>query len=143
MIRQQDTPAAGRRTWSVEAFERFWSNPDPALVPRVLTDDVVGYWAGRDAPVRGKKAYTACIAALVEGLPGMYVTVAEHASNGEFTFIRWIMHAHGEHGPFEFSGIDRVRTSDDGLVAENRIVCDTSAFKALAGKELPWIQLCG
>jgi hypothetical protein len=141
MIEQRSTPTAERRAWSVERFERFWSNPDPALVPRALTDDVVGYWAGRDEPVRGKEAYTACIAALVDGLPGMYVTAAEHASNGEFTFIRWIMHATGEHGPFEFSGIDRVKTRDDGLVAENRIVCDTVAFKALAGKELPWISI--
>jgi hypothetical protein len=71
----------------------------------------------------------------------MYITVAEHASNGELTFIRWIMHATGVHGPFEFSGIDRVSTRDDGLVAENRIVCDTSAFEALASRELPWISL--
>jgi hypothetical protein len=140
MIEQQDTPAAPRRPWSVKTFERFWGAPDPAVVPGALTDDIVGYWAGRDEPVRGKKDYTACIAALVEEFPGMYLTVAEHASEGEFTFIRWIMHATGEHGPFEFSGIDRVRTRDDGLVAENRIVCDTSAFKALAGKELPWIS---
>jgi len=141
MTDEQGTPAARSRVWSVETFERFWLNPDPALVPRALSDDVVGYWSGRGEPVRGQEAYTACIAALVEGLPGMYITVAEHASNGEFTFIRWIMHATGVHGPFEFSGIDRVRTGDDGLVAENRIVCDTSAFKALAGTELPWISL--
>ena len=139
MVDQDDTPTAGRRGWSVETFERFWSEPDPALVPRALTDDVVGHWAGRDEPVRGKEAYTACIAALVEALPGMYITVAEHASNGEFTFIRWVMHATGQHGPFEFSGVDRVRTRDDGLVAENRIVCDPAAFRALAGNELPWI----
>jgi SnoaL-like domain len=141
MTEEQGTQPPGRRAWSVETFKRFWSDPDPAVVPRALTDDVVGYWSGREEPVRGKEAYTACIAALVEGLPGMTITVAEHASNGEFTFIRWIMHATGVHGPFEFSGIDRVRTRGDGLVAENRVVCDTSAFKALAGKELPWISL--
>jgi hypothetical protein len=141
MTGQQDTPAATRRGWSVEMFERFWSDPDPALVPRALADDVVGYWAGREEPVRGKEAYTACIAALVEKLPGLYLTVAEHASDGEFTFIRWIMHATGVHGPFEFSGIDRVRTGENGLVTENRIVCDPSAFKALAGQELPWTSL--
>ena len=141
MIEHDDTPTAGRRAWSVATFERFWSMPDPALVPRALADDVVGHWAGRERPVRGKEAYTACIAALVAGLPGVYLTVAEHASNGEFTFIRWVMHATGEHGPFEFTGIDRVRTREDGLVTENRIVCDPAAFKQLAGKELPWISL--
>ncbi len=140
MAGQHDTATARRRGWSVETFERFWSKPDPALVPIALTDDIVGHWAGRAEPVRGKDAYTGCIAALVAGLPGMYLTVAEHASNGEFTFIRWVMHATGEHGPFEFTGIDRVRTREEGLVAENRIVCDPAAFKALAGKELPWIS---
>lgn len=140
MIEKQDAPTTQRGAWSVERFERFWAAPDPTVVPAALTDDVVGYWAGRDEPVRGREDYMACIAALVEGLPGVYVTPAEYAVNGEFTFIRWIMHATGERGQFEFSGIDRVRIRD-GLVAENRIVCDTAAFKVLAGKELPWISL--
>lgn len=135
---EHSTPSATHPAWSVDLFERFWANPDPALVPRVLSDDVVGYWAGRNEPVQGKDAYTACIAALVAALPDLYITVAEHASSGEFTFIRWVMHATGEYGPFEFTGIDRVRTRDDGLVAENRIVCDTAAFKRNSGKEIPW-----
>jgi SnoaL-like polyketide cyclase len=133
----QSTPTAERPGWSVKMFERFWANPDPKLVPAALTDDIVGYWAGRDEPVRGKAAYTACIAALVDALPGLYITVAEHASSGEFTFIRWIMHGGGEHGPFEFTGIDRVRTRD-GLVAENRVVCDTAALKRQSGQDIPW-----
>ena len=134
---EQSTPTSVRPAWSVEMFERFWAHPDPKLVPAALTDDIVGYWAGRDQPVHGKEAYTRCIAALVEALPGLYITVAEHASSGDFTFIRWVMHASGEHGPFEFTGIDRVRTRD-GLVAENRVVCDTAAFKAQSGQEIPW-----
>lgn len=137
MIEHKHRSTTHRNAWSVEGFERFWADPDPAVVPGSLTDDVVGYWAGREQPVRGKEEYAACIAALVEGLPGVHVAPVEHAVNGEFTFIRWIMHATGERGPFEFSGIDRVVTRD-GLVAENRIVCDTAAFRALAGKELPW-----
>lgn len=136
-----EKPSTTRRAWSVEAFERFWAKPDPALAMGVLAEDIVGHWAGRDEPVYGKEDYTACIAALVDGLPGVYLTVAEHATNGEFSFIRWIMHAAGEHGPVEFSGIDRVKLREDGLVAENRIVCDTAAFEALAGRPLPWISL--
>jgi hypothetical protein len=38
------------------------------------------------------------------------IEVAEWARSGAFTFIRWVMPATGEHGPFAFSGIDRVRT---------------------------------
>lgn len=123
--------------WSVETFEGFWADPDPALVPPVLTEDVVGHWAGRDEPVRGRDDYTACIAAAVKALPGMRLEVAEHASNGEFTFIRWILHASGRHGPFQLSGIDRIRVRD-GQVAENVIVFDTAAFEARAGLPVPW-----
>ena len=123
--------------WSVDMFEAFWSNPDPALVPAVLTEDVVGHWPGRDAPAHGREEYAACIAALVEALPGMHLTVEEHAQNGEFVFVRWVLHATGVHGPFELTGIDRVRTRD-GLVAENVIVCDTAAFTARSGVPMPW-----
>jgi len=135
---KQSIPTADRRDWSVDAFRRFWAHPNnPELVPAVLTDDVVGYWSGREEPARGKEAYTDCIAALVGAFPDLCITVAEHATDGEFTFIRWIMHATGAYGPFELSGIDRVRTSN-GLVAENRIVFDTAAFTARSGKAIPW-----
>lgn len=50
MTEEQGTPAAGHGAWSVETVERFWSDPDPAVVPRALTDDVVGYWSGREEP---------------------------------------------------------------------------------------------
>lgn len=124
--------------WTPQLFEQFWTNPDPALVPAMLTDDIVGHWTGVDEPVRGKDAYTACIAALVAALPGLYLTVAEHAGDGEFTFVRWIMHATGNNGPFEISGIDRIRLRD-GLVAENVVVFDSAAFEARAGMPVPWV----
>jgi hypothetical protein len=44
------------------------------------------------------------------------------------------MHADG---PFELSGIDRVRTRD-GLVAENWIAFNTAEFKARSGEDVPW-----
>ena len=126
-----------RRQWSVKSFEAFWSSPEPGRVPASLTEDVVGHWAGREEPVHGRADYTACIAALVEALPGVRVSVAEHAQSGEYTFIRWIMRATGGHGPFEISGIDRVRVRD-GLVAENFVVVDTAAFERRAGRPIPW-----
>jgi hypothetical protein len=134
---EQSNPPVDRAVWSVERFERFWAKPDPALVPATLPDDVVGHWAGRDEPVRGKQPYTNCIAALVEALPGVSISAAEHASSAEFTFVRWIMHAVGENGPFELTGINLVRTRD-GLVTENWIVLDTAAFKTRSGQEIPW-----
>jgi hypothetical protein len=134
---EQSTATVQRPGWSVETFEGFWSNPDPSLVPGVLTEDVIGHWAGRDEPVHGRVQYTRCIAAVVAALPGMRLTVAEHAQSGDFVFIRWIMHATGEHGPFELTGIDRVRVRGS-QVAENVIVFDTAAFEARSGISIPW-----
>lgn len=127
-----------RPQWSVESFEAFWSNPDPTLVRGALTDDVVGHWAGREEPVRGPEDYTRCIAALVDALPDLRLSVAEHAQSGEFVFVRWIMHATGSRGPFELSGIDRVRIRG-GQVAENVIVFDTAAFESSSGLSVPWL----
>jgi hypothetical protein len=128
-----------KRTWSVDGFRAFWSTPDPEIVPQVCTEDVIGYWAGRDEPVRGPEDYTCCIAALVAALPDIRLEVAEHADAGEFTFVRWIMHATGRRGPFQLTGIDRMRLRD-GQVAENVIVFDTNAFERRAGIAVPWVQ---
>jgi len=64
--------------------------------------------------------------------------VAEHAQHGDVTFVNWVMHATGQHGPFELTGIDRVRVRD-GLVRENVIVFDTAAFERRSGKSVPWV----
>jgi ketosteroid isomerase-like protein len=134
---EQAVATADQQGWSVETFAGFWANPDPSLVPPVLTEDVVGYWPALDEPVRGREDYTRCIAQLVEALPGMRLEVAEHAGSGDFVFVRWIMHATGEHGPFELTGIDRVRVRGP-QVAENVIVCDTAAFEERSGLRIPW-----
>jgi hypothetical protein len=126
-----------RTGWTAERFGAFWSDPNPAYTAAALTDDVVGHWPGLEEPVRGKEDYTRCIADLVQALPGMYLEVGEHAYNGEFAFVRWIMHATGALGPFELGGIDRVRLRD-GKVAENVIAFDTAAFERRAGMKVPW-----
>jgi ketosteroid isomerase-like protein len=136
MIEQSQTNVA-QPAWSVEMFAAFWSNPDAALVPPVLTEDVVGYWPGLDEPVRGRDAYAGCIAAIVEALPDMRLEVAEHAASHDVVFVRWILHATGDHGPFELTGMDRVRVRGP-QVAENVIVFDTAAFEARSGRPIPW-----
>lgn len=138
MTAQSTTPT--RRRWSVDSFQRFWANPDATLVSGVLTEDVVGHWPGIEEPVQGRARYTACIAALITALPGVRLEVAESAHDDEFTSVRWVMYAEGERGPFQLSGIDRVRLRD-GLVSENSIVFDTAAFEARAGIPVPWTQV--
>jgi SnoaL-like polyketide cyclase len=129
-----------KRTWSVDGFRAFWARPKPEIVPEVLTNDVSGHWAGRDEPMRGPDDYTRCIAALVAALPDVRLDVAEHAHAGEFTFVRWILHATGRFGPFQLTGIDRMRLRD-GQVAENVIVFDTNTFERRAGLSIPWAEL--
>jgi hypothetical protein len=115
--------------WSVEHFARFWAAPDPALVPPMLTDDVVGYWPGGHV-VRGVQEYTESLAEVLRQIPGIRLEVAEHATNGEFTFVRWIMHASGAAGPFQMTGIDRIRLRQ-GRVAENVIRFDRAELEEL------------
>nr|ART36979.1 D321 [uncultured bacterium] len=138
------TAAAGSRAtrsrrfdppgWSVERFAQFWANPSADDVPDLVTDDVVGWWPGADRPVRGVGAYTQALADLLELLPDIRLRVAEHASNGERVFVRWIMRATGRLGPFELTGIDRIRLRD-GRVDENIIRFDSAHLRRLAGMD--------
>lgn len=116
----------------MERFTEFWADPDPALVPRLVTSDVIGWWPGSDEPVRGVEAYTQALADITPLIPDLRLRVAEHATNGEFVFVRWIMSAAGAAGPFELSGIDRLRLRD-GLVSENVIRFDTAHLQRLPG----------
>jgi hypothetical protein len=122
--------------WSVEHFAQFWAAPDPDLVKHAVTEDVVGDWPGDPEPVRGVDAYTERIRQVVDRVPDLHLEVAEHAANGEFVFVRWIARGTGTRGPFEFSGIDRIRLRD-GLVAENVIRFDPRLFEELAGPRTP------
>lgn len=130
-----DTTGGGRFAapgWSVDRFAEFWAKPDASLVPRLVTSDVVGWWPGSDEPVRGVAAYSKALEDIIGLIPGIRLRVAEHATNGEFVFVRWVMSATGAAGPFELSGIDRVRLRD-GLVAENVIRFDTAHLQRLLG----------
>jgi len=76
--------------------------------------------------------YSRALAELIELLPDMRLSVAEHATNGDTVFVRWIMRATGRNGPFRFTGIDRIRLRD-GRVAENVIRFDSEHLRRLAG----------
>jgi hypothetical protein len=116
----------------VEGFARFWANPNPAVLPPLLAEDVVGHFPGEQAPIRGREAYVAKIAQFLTLLPDLRLDVAKHATNGEFHFVRWIARATGAKGPIEMSGIDCIRVQN-GLVTENHVVFDTARFAALIG----------
>jgi hypothetical protein len=121
--------------WTVELFERFWAKPvaTEERVPQIVAPDIVGYWPGCDAPVRGARKYWKVIADLLALCPDFTLRVLAHATNGEFTFVHWEARATGVAGPFTCTGVDRVRVRD-GIVLENRIFCDHPMFRALVTK---------
>src|ERR1700704_3352520 len=58
--------------WSVEMFEQFWANPDPALVPPdIFAAAVVADWPGLAEPVRGVADYAQRLTDLMAILPDM------------------------------------------------------------------------
>ena len=120
------------RSPMVEGFAHFWANPNPGVLPPLLAEDVVGHFPGEAEPIRGRDAYVAKIAQFLALLPDLRLEVAEHATNGEFHFIRWIARATGAKGRVEMSGIDRIRVQN-GLVTENYVVFDTARFAQLVG----------
>ncbi|MEX0840064.1 MAG: nuclear transport factor 2 family protein [Parvibaculum sp.] len=130
------TAAQPRRRWSPEGFMAFWAKPDPLLLPGifdVITNDIVGYWPRPIGTVRDPEPYMKVIAALLEECPDFSLKVPEHASTGDFHFIRWVATGTGPEGRFEFTGCDRVRTRD-GLVCENYVFCDHPFFVRVAAR---------
>jgi predicted SnoaL-like aldol condensation-catalyzing enzyme len=132
MVQPATVVAEQPRSPMVEGFARFWANPDPTVLPPLLAEDVVGHFPGEPEPVRGRDAYVAKIAHFLQLLPDLRLEVAEHATNGELHFIRWIARTTGAKGPVQLTGIDRIRVHD-GLVTENFVVFDTARFAALIG----------
>ncbi len=130
---QSTMPARSGRRWSVESFMRFWNNPDASQVIGVATEDIVGHWPRPIGVVRGARDYVDVIGTILRLCPDFRLEVPEHASSGDFTFIRWIARGTGPDGPFEFTGCDRVRTRN-GPVCENYIFCDDPFFARVAAE---------
>lgn len=121
----------GPRRWTTGLFADFWSAPDLAYVPLIVTDDVVGIWPG-ERVVRGPHEYMSVLKELLTALPDLRLEVHEEATNNEFGFSRWTMHATGQNGPFSMFGMDRTRTRG-GLVCENYVFFDNTTFQTRAG----------
>lgn len=110
------------KRWGVEEFATFWAAPDLSRPSDELAPDAVGYWPGRKEPLRGAAEYVKPLVALLERVPDFHLEVAEHATNGEVIFIRWIARGTDRGQPLEFTGVDRI-VQRNGQVVENRIFC--------------------
>lgn len=120
------SPAA---RFSPEFFAAFWAAPSMSFDMDILADDIVGYWPGDDAPVRGFKAYTQKIADLLAVAPDLRLELVDSATapgatpGEELFFLHYVGKATGPNGPITIRGLDRVRTRD-GIVVENVIRYD-------------------
>jgi SnoaL-like domain len=122
--------ARSRLRFSIEHWAAFWANPHPDLAGRIVTPDVVGHCPGDAETVRGATRYKRRVARLLERIPDLRLEVAEHATNGDFLFVRWIAHGTGPDGAFTFSGVDRIQLRD-GLVKEIRTYYDPANLPAV------------
>lgn len=116
--------------WSVERFARFWAAPDLSRPSKELAPDIEGWWPGMKQPLRGVAEYTRPLRKLLERVPDSRLEVAEHASNGDVIFIRWIAHGTDGGEPLRFTGVDRI-VQKNGQVVENRIFCDHPLVRSL------------
>ena len=125
------TDTETRPTFSVQGWADFWAAPDMSQGQDVLAEDIVGYWPGDHEPVRGLLAYAAKMADLLAAYPDIRLelvdsaTVPANAADEELVFLHYVGQGTGPAGPFEFRGLDRVRTRD-GIVMENVVRYDPS-----------------
>jgi hypothetical protein len=132
MENKQQPQAIG---WTVQGWSHFWKAPSIEVarkrVPLVCAPDIVGYWPRQPVPVHGRDDYCQYILDLLTMVPDLRLKLEEHATSGEFTFVRWTGRGTGPDGPFAANGIDRIRVRD-GKVIENRVVSDAAIFEDLA-----------
>lgn len=117
-------------------FAAFWAAPDPALLPGLIAPDAIAYWPPGGRLSHGVAGYQKNITLALDAMPDLRLEIADHAVNGDLTFVRWIARATGPDGPIEFDGFDRIRVNGDGLVVENVIRTDMGYVSDLIGKKI-------
>jgi hypothetical protein len=128
-------PAAIARRWSIDGFKSFWAKPDVSavfLIREISTSDIVGHWPRPIGIVRGSASYIRVIDAILGLCPDLSLTAPEYVHSEDLHFVRWVATGTGRDGPFEFNGLDRMRTTADGRVCENYIFCDHPFFADVA-----------
>ncbi|MCP3800461.1 nuclear transport factor 2 family protein [Allokutzneria sp. A3M-2-11 16] len=125
---------AAKKNFTVEFWADFWKDPLAATGGEtVLADDIVGHWPGEPEPVRGLRDYYARIQRLLTEMPTLRLELLSHATSGDAVFLHYLARGTGVDGPFESEGMDRL-TVRDGLVVENLIRYDESAFTRALGR---------
>lgn len=125
-----------REGFTAKTFAEFWAKPDLSTPSDAIHEDALGYWPGRDEPLRGRDEYVGALKELLARVPDLTLSVEESADNGEHIFIRWVAHATDVDGKrVEQTGVDRIKV-EGGQVVENRIFFDRAQFEGKLGRPL-------
>ncbi|MDV3126727.1 nuclear transport factor 2 family protein [Mycobacterium sp. 21AC1] len=111
----------------VAGWARFWAAPDDISgVHDLITDDVALHWPGTTEPLRGREAYTGQLAAAVQVIPDLTLSVVDYACRDGRLILAWQGHGTIDGQMRHWPGVDRFRL-DGGRSAETTVVFDTRA----------------
>ncbi|MFV1357028.1 nuclear transport factor 2 family protein [Mycolicibacterium fortuitum] len=109
----------------VAGWEQFWAAPGDATgVHDLVTDDVALYWPGATEPLRGRDAYAGRLAAAVQLIPDLTLSVVQFAHRDGHLMLAW--EGRGTIGGElrQWPGVDRFRLRGN-RTAETTVVFDT------------------
>lgn len=125
--------------WAISGVTEFWTSPHPSRVA-LFAPDGMSYWPGKAEPARGREGHRERIAAIVGLVPDIRIELVEHAVQGELVFFRWIARGTGKRGPFEITGVDRLRVREsDRQIVETMVLFDTALFEERVGAPVPYL----
>lgn len=110
----------------VERFKAFWAAPDGARVPDLIAPDAVVHWPGTE-PMSGA-TYPAHMDAMLKLVPGMTLTVVDHARADDLLFIFWRAQVTIGERSLDWTGVDRFRLRN-GRAIEEFITFDTQPLR--------------
>lgn len=122
-----DSAAAPDVDAFVAGWARFWAAPgDTSGVHDLITDDVALHWPGATEAFRGRDAYAGQLAAVVQYVPDLTLSVVDHAYRDGLLMVAWegrgTIGGERRHWP----GVDRFRLRGTQS-AETTVVFDTQS----------------
>lgn len=111
----------------VAGWARFWAAPgDASGVHDLVTDDVALNWPGATEPLRGRDAYADRLAAAVQLIPDLTLSVVDFAHRDGVLILAWEGHGTIDGELRHWPGVDRFRLRGNRS-AETTVVFDTRA----------------
>lgn len=112
----------------VAGWAEFWASPgDAGGVHDLVTDDVALHWPGTDEPLRGRDAYVGRLAAAVQLIPDLTLSVVDFAYRDGLLMLAWEGRGTIAGEPRRWPGVDRFRLHGNRS-AETTVVFDTLAM---------------